>query len=778
MSDKVAPCPVTNGVTRAIDNQKPPDCSQDCCKNQNSTDMSNTDMGKCPIMSGMIGKIQENGNGGQTDSPANVSDTSTTVASCNSCSKSVPTKPVRSSSGYALFQDSNAGLTSGNRKTSNISNISMTSSSAGSDETDEKKLDLRCLIESVGTLLIPVTGFMYRALNNLLNKEPSSLKQLMSTCSSATGFEDKMENIDMRHQPVDECSLLDIISHSAQILQMNDHEFMRHLGEEYFRLCLLEYGDAIRMMGSNILEFFSNLDGLQTYITLSEKFKSQVPPSSRCEYENNKMTLHFYTDKRELLEYYGGIVAGISKYLFQREAEVTVSCSNTPGSLHHIISVKVEDERSTPQCKICSPQESASKKASDSKISTTTFCKTFPFHFIIDKNLDIIQIGEALCKHVNTAKSTSKKRLSLHFEVLRPRIEPLTYSALLSHVNFMFNLRTKQADKHCKSQTMELKGQMIQLPEIDGILFLGTPSVEKLDELIEKGLYISDLPIHDATRDVILVGEQTKAQDGLRRRMEDLKKNIIEASAAVEEEKRKNVELLRMVFPSNIAEKLWRNEKIEPQCIDNVTILFSDIVGFTSICSSCTPMDVINMLNSLYTNFDNCCGFLDVYKVETIGDAYCVAAGLQRPSKYHAMQIAWMAIKMMEFASQQKSHDGKVIQMRIGLHTGNVLAGVVGVTMPRYCLFGNNVTLANKLESGSEATKINASPTTARLLYEGFKLTPRPRECLPQGFPSNIEGTCHFVDTYQFPFTELQNDLTTAKHIELAVKHYKINEIN
>lgn len=60
---------------------------------------------------------------------------------------------------------------------------------------------------------------------------------------------------------------------------------------------------------------------------------------------------------------------------------------------------------------------------------------------------------------------------------------------------------------------------------------------------------------------------------------------------------------------------LFADETIEPQCIDDVTMLFSDIVGFTSICSSCTPMDVINMLNSLYTKFDNCCGFLDVYKV-------------------------------------------------------------------------------------------------------------------------------------------------------------------
>ena len=209
-------------------------------------------------------------------------------------------------------------------------------------------------------------------------------------------------------------------------------------------------------MGSNILEFFSNLDGLQTYITSSEKFKSQVPPSSRCEYEQNIMTLHFYTDKRQLLEYYAGIVAGISRYLFHREAEVSVSCSNTPGSLHHIFSVKAEEDRTIPECQMCSKQETTSKLASDSKISTATFCKTFPFHFIIDKNLDIIQIGEALCKHVNMTKSSSKKKLAVHFEVIRPKIYPLTFSALLSHVNFTFNLRTKQTDKHCKTQVNKL----------------------------------------------------------------------------------------------------------------------------------------------------------------------------------------------------------------------------------------------------------------------------------------------------------------------------------
>ncbi|MGH0184355.1 UNVERIFIED_CONTAM: hypothetical protein FKN15_014848 [Acipenser sinensis] len=94
-------------------------------------------------------------------------------------------------------------------------------------------------------------------------------------------------------------------------------------------------------------------------------------------------------------------------------------------------------------------------------------------------------------------------------------------------------------------------------------------------------------------------------------------------------------------------------------------MLFSDIVGFTAVCAKCTPMQVISMLNELYTLFDYQCGILDVYKIETIGDAYCVASGLHKKSDCHAKPIALMALKMMELSEEVLTPDEKPIQVSI-----------------------------------------------------------------------------------------------------------------
>lgn len=180
-------------------------------------------------------------------------------------------------------------------------------------------------------------------------------------------------------------------------------------------------------------------------------------------------------------------------------------------------------------------------------------------------------------------------------------------------VCFSLNITTERP--HLVFQLMDLKGQMIYVPESDAILFLGSPCVDKLEELTGRGLYLSDIPIHNALRDVVLVGEQAKAQDGLKKRLGKAKAALEHAHQALEEEKKKTVDLLFTIFPGTVAQQLWQGQTVQAKKFERVTMLFSDIVGFTAVCSHCTPMQVITMLNELYTKFDHHCGELDVYKV-------------------------------------------------------------------------------------------------------------------------------------------------------------------
>lgn len=101
---------------------------------------------------------------------------------------------------------------------------------------------------------------------------------------------------------------------------------------------------------------------------------------------------------------------------------------------------------------------------------------------------------------------------------------------------------------------------MVFCPESNTLLFIGSPFLDGLDGLTCNGLFISDIPLHDATREVILVGEQARAQDGLRRRMDKLKSSIEEGNTAVMKERKKNVSLLHLIFPAEIAESLWLGE--------------------------------------------------------------------------------------------------------------------------------------------------------------------------------------------------------------------------
>uniref|UniRef100_A0A3Q1GVC9 Guanylate cyclase n=1 Tax=Acanthochromis polyacanthus TaxID=80966 RepID=A0A3Q1GVC9_9TELE len=218
-------------------------------------------------------------------------------------------------------------------------------------------------------------------------------------------------------------------------------------------------------------------------------------------------------------------------------------------------------------------------------------------------------------------------------------------------------------------------------------------------------------------------GKRANIIDSMLRMLEQYSSNledlIRERTDELEVERNKTEKLVGQLLPKSVAQALKKGKPVRPEHYSDCTLYFSDIVGFTTISALSEPIEVVDLLNDLYTMFDAIIATHDVYKVETIGDAYMVASGIpNRNGNRHAGEVSNMSLDILHSIGNFKiKHMPDVkVKIRIGLHSGAVVAGVVGLTMPRYCLFGDTVTTASLMESSGLPYRIHISLSTVKVL--------------------------------------------------------------
>ena len=190
-------------------------------------------------------------------------------------------------------------------------------------------------------------------------------------------------------------------------------------------------------------------------------------------------------------------------------------------------------------------------------------------------------------------------------------------------------------------------------------------------------------------------------------------------------EQKKSDELLLNILPKQVADELKSSGKATAKRYEHVTILFTDFEDFTLLASSISPGKLVKELNEIFSHFDDIIGAFQIEKIKTIGDAYFAVCGLPEKNKDHAVQCIEAAKQMFRYLEERNRKNEIQWKMRAGIHSGPVVAGVVGKKKYAYDLFGDTVNTASRMETNGEVGKINISETTYELIKGKYNCFPR-----------------------------------------------------
>ncbi|XP_076469689.1 guanylate cyclase soluble subunit beta-2-like [Babylonia areolata] len=526
-----------------------------------------------------------------------------------------------------------------------------------------------------------------------------------------------------------------LIESVTEVLGVPQETVLKEFGTYFLTYCLKHgYDTMLLTLGQDLYSFINNLDSLHSMLSLS--YRGLVAPSFRCEEnEDGSLSVHHCSWRNGLIPIVTGLVEAVAKELFNQVAKMTanetmqIEVDTNKYMYHTIVRVDLQNRNrggglvsgksynpNKPRIARCRPSIDAELAALATKtpiITSEDLSIAFPYHLLIDESLHVIQCGESLREMV--PKPINSDTMLTQFATISLPIMAPTAKNIKSFINSVFYLSIDTGDS---KPHFVLKGQFMWLTNCSCLLFMGSPHLLSWNDFKEMNVSMADIPLYDCTRELVLLNQQRIAEIDVAKKLDETTLEFKRMSQALEAEKQKTEELLHEMMPRKVAMQLTLYGRVKAEKYDSCTVLFSDIVTFTDITGMCQADQVVNMLNDMYHRFDTHTEAHDVYKVETIGDAYMAVTGVPEVQEDHAERMADFAMDMLEEAGLVHSPaTGLPLQIRVGLHTGAVVAGVIGKKKPRFDIYGDTVNTASLMESNGMAGRIQVSEPTFEKLY-------------------------------------------------------------
>ncbi|KAK5650377.1 hypothetical protein RI129_001406 [Pyrocoelia pectoralis] len=543
----------------------------------------------------------------------------------------------------------------------------------------------------------------------------------------------------------------------AEIISDSYDSFMNFFGRCFIRyMCIFGYDVSIKATGRFFTDFLQNVDNLHSQFRFTYP-KMKSPSMYLMEVNEHGCNLVYRSVRQGFKHYLMGQLQQVAKQYFDLELKTTVletRLSNANNRSLYIISLHLEFDNSQYML------DSLKKKSHmQTTLLTPVPCEMllslFPFGILINSSMKVVGIGDKLAQVWGNREEILGDAVTSHFRIRRPKGVSFTWKNLyylrsvlfsleflcggsrslvdspfqdcggnegeIVKFNYSIKLRQLRRESMQGMKNILLKGQMKFIKDINVIIFLCSPILNDLDELPERGIFLNDLNLHGLSREMVLAGWQHNSK--LELMFDKAEQRSIELEHSyklLDTWKRRGDDLLYSMIPKSVADRLRGGRSSLSTCesFDSVTIMFCDLVGINSTTVE-DAMDVVSSMNEVFSCFDELMDKFHVYKVETVGQIYMVASGAPERTNNHAQNVADLSLSMINQIKSLRMPSGAQVEIRIGIHSGPAVAGVVGIKVPRYCFFGDTVNTASRMQSTSLSGQVHISSVTKQLLPGG-----------------------------------------------------------